>query len=151
MTRRYKNLTKDYVFSALNKLRAVFLAAKDGNQVEEIIKGSLTYDERMKIGRRFGIAEMLDLGYMYREIAEELKVGVSTISFVDTMKREHPMCYELAKLRGERVEKEYKRRAYKKVGGSKLILKKENILVLKERMSEGNSVLVLQCSSSLKY
>ena len=54
--RRYKFLDKDSVFSALNRLRASFLAAKDGNDVEEIINALFTVDEKLRIGRRIQIA-----------------------------------------------------------------------------------------------
>ena len=48
--RRYRFLEKEEIFDALNKLRNAFLAARDGDEVEEIINGLLTFDEKMKIG-----------------------------------------------------------------------------------------------------
>ena len=95
MARRYKFLTKDFVYEALNKLRSAFLAAKDGNEVEEIIMGVLTHDERMKLGRRIQTARMLEKGFTYFEIADELKVGFSTIRMVDEKRSKYPVCYEL--------------------------------------------------------
>jgi uncharacterized protein YerC len=68
---RYASFPKDLVFNALNRLRSSFLAAKDGNDVEEIINGVLTYDERMKIGRRIEIANMLLDGCVYENIEEK--------------------------------------------------------------------------------
>lgn len=123
MYRRYQFLPKDFVYSALNKLRSAFLAAKDGNDVEEIIRGVLTYDERLKIGRRIEIAGMLELGKPYLEIAKDLKVGLTTISAVDKLVKDHPRCYELIKKRGEKVEREYRSKAYESTGGSKMIFK----------------------------
>jgi Trp operon repressor len=81
--RRYKFLTKDSVYAALNRLRASFLAAKDGSEVNEIIKGVLTQDERMKIGRRIQIAELLNANWTFEEIRAKLKVGKNTIQLVE--------------------------------------------------------------------
>lgn len=122
--RRYSFLTKDYVYEALNKLRAAFLAAKDGNEVEEIIKGVLTNDERLKIGRRIQIAQMLQARHTYKEIKDELKVGVQTIELVNRKINSHPTCYDLINKREEKVESVYKSRAYVKIGGPKLVHKK---------------------------
>ena len=60
--RRYKFLQKEDLFEALNRLRDAFLAAKDGNEVEEIINGLLTQDEKLKIGRRILVAEYIKDG-----------------------------------------------------------------------------------------
>ena len=114
---RYKFLAKESVYEALNKLRAAFLAARDGNQVESIIKGLLTYDERMKLGRRIQIAQMIEDGYGHTEIVSELKVGSPTIRLVAKKMAEYPECFELINVRENKVEKTYKSRAYKKVGG----------------------------------
>jgi uncharacterized protein YerC len=121
--RRYKFLTKDSVHEALNKLRAAFLAAKDGEQVEEIIKGVLTTDEQMKIGRRIQIAEMLNNGITYREIKEELKVGITTILLVDSKLQQNKVWFDLIMNREEKVKREYKQKSYRLVGGSTKIFK----------------------------
>jgi len=122
---RYKFLSKEYVYEALNKLRSAFLAAKDGKEVDEIIMGVLTNDERIKIGRRIQIAQMLKSGLTYFQIKEELKVGVPTITLVHRKINEHPLCYELISERDSKVVKEYKTKAYETQGGSKLIFKKK--------------------------
>lgn len=121
--RRYLFLDKDFIFSALNKLRAAFLAARNGSEVEEIIKGLLTSDERMKIGRRIEIAQMLKSGFTYREIADELKVGQTNIQHVEKKMLEFPKCYELINIREAKVEREFKRKAYKKIGGPRKVFK----------------------------
>jgi len=123
MTRRYRFLTKGSLHDALNKLRLAFLAAKDGNEVNEIILGVLTQDERIKIGRRIQIAEMLNKGYTYYQIRDELKVGPTTIALVERKMNEHQLCYELIGKREVRIEKEYKSKKYLKKGGSKLVFK----------------------------
>lgn len=133
MHRRYRFLPKNYIFSALNKLRAAFLAAKDGNDVEEIINGILTYDERLKVGRRVEIARLLELGLTYKEIADELKVGLNTISLVDKLTKEHPRCYELIKAMEEKVEREFSRKAYTQRGGSKMIFKRREYTGFKRK------------------
>jgi uncharacterized protein YerC len=123
--RRYSFLTKDGVYGALNKLRVAFLAAKDGNDVEQIIRAVLTNDERMKIGRRIEVAQMLKAKMTHREIAQYLKVGLSTIKLVDRKMHDYPKGYELIDIKEMLVEREYKARAYKKVGGPKLVFKKK--------------------------
>lgn len=125
MSGRYYFLGKDYIFEALNKLRAAFLAAKDGNDVEQIIKGVLTNDERLKIGRRIQIAQMLLEGFSYRDIKDELKVGYPTIELVANKLTKYPLCFELINKREDKVENIYKLRAYKKSGGSKMIFKRK--------------------------
>jgi uncharacterized protein YerC len=133
MYRRYRFLTRDFVYSALNKLRAAFLAAKDGGDVEEIIKGVLTYDERMKVGRRIEIAQMLEKKFTYKEIAKGLKVGLNTIALVDKSMHEHPRCFELIKKREEKVEKIYAKKAYTKSGGSLQVFKKRKYTGFKRK------------------
>lgn len=133
MYRRYQFLPKDYVLNAINKLRAAFLAAKNGEDVEDIIKGILTYDERLKVGRRIEIAQMLEDGITYKEIADELKVGLSTISLVDKLMRQYPKCYELIKEREEKVEREFKNKAYVRKGGPKMIYKSRHYTGFKRK------------------
>src|SRR3972149_4110170 len=117
--RRYKFLGEDSVFAALNKLRTSFFAANDGLQVDEIIKGILTYDERIQI------AQLLDQGLQYREIMKELKVGLPTIMLASRKMDQNPRCFELIMAREEKVEKEYKGKAYKKVGESKIVFERK--------------------------
>lgn len=131
--RRYHFLSKDSVYQALNKLRAAFLAAKDGSQVDEIIKTVLTHDERMKIGRRIQIAQMLKNGFTYAQIKEKLKVGPPTIRQVDQRMQQNPLGYQLIEAREEKVEKVYKSKAYEKIGGPKLIFKKRKYTGLKRK------------------
>lgn len=125
MRRRYRYLSRDYIYDALNKLRAAFLAAKNGVDVEQIINGVLTHDERMKIGRRIEIAQLLKLGKTYKEIAESLKVGLSTISHVDKMMHDYPRCYELIRVREEKVEREFAKKVQTKSGGSISVFKRK--------------------------
>lgn len=122
--RRYTFLSKDGVYGALNKLRAAFLAAKNGEEVDLIIFGVLTQDERLKVGRRIQIAQKLQDGMKYREIADELKVGLNTVEKVHTLLNTYPACYQLINRREEKVEKEYNRKAFVKTGGPKLVYKK---------------------------
>ncbi len=122
--RRYNFLTKEDVYEALNRLRAAFLAAKDGHQVEEIIMSVLTHDERMKVGRRIQAAEMLANGATYEEVTGLLKVGRSTIGLVERSLREHPSAYELINKRRSATEEEFRSRAYRKSGGSTKVFKK---------------------------
>lgn len=123
--RRYKFLSRESVYDALNRLRTAFLAAKDGKEVDEIILGLLTHDERMKVGRRIQVAELLEAGLSHREISEELKASSPTIRLVSRKMQEHPSCFLLINRRKERVELEFKKRAYEKIGGPKMVYKRK--------------------------
>ena len=112
--KRYKFLNANDIYDALNQLRDAFLAAKDGNEVEEIINGLLTQDERLKIGRRILIAQYLEGGFKIEEITQTLKVGKNTISHVSRLLDNHPSCYKLIDTRRSIVEREYKKRNTKK-------------------------------------
>lgn len=122
--RRYGFLSNESFYQAWNRLRDAFLAAKNGEEVDIIIKGLLTNDERVKIGRRAEIASMLENGWGYREIADELRTGMSTVQMVARKLAEHPECFKLLRDRTKKVEKEFSQRAYKKVGSSQLVFKK---------------------------
>lgn len=121
--RRYRFLTNEDIYEALNRLRDAFLAAKDGNEVEEIITGLLTYDEKMKIGRRILVAEFIKAGLGIEEISKILKVGKGTIISVMKILDEHPSFLDLIKKRSHKVEKEYQDKKYRSIGGSKLVYK----------------------------
>ena len=123
MKRRYQFLKEEQVYDALNKLREAFLAANNGNEVNEIINGLLTHDEKMKIGRRILIAEYLLSGFVIDEISHELKVGKNTVMHVSRRLEKYKECFALIERRGRTVEKEYLKKRYKGVGGSKKVLK----------------------------
>lgn len=122
---RYKFLAQDDIYSALNKLRNSFLAAKNGEEVDEIINGILTIDEKIKIGRRVLIAELLRSGMTIEEIAQLLNVGKTTISLVSKNLDAHPHCFDLLEQRERKVEHTYKQKKYIRVGGSELIKKQK--------------------------
>ena len=66
---------------------------------------------------------MLKAGLAYRIIKKELKVGITTIMLVDRKLQQSPSCFDLIMYREDKVEKEYKRKAYEKIGSSKMIFK----------------------------
>ncbi|MBI4079320.1 MAG: hypothetical protein HY429_03430 [Candidatus Levybacteria bacterium] len=123
--RRYKFLTKEDVFEALNRLREAFLAAKDGKEVEEIIKGILTHDEKIKIGRRILIAEYVVDGFGFDEISKMLKVGKATITSVMKNLDLDSNWLELIQKRSKKIESEYAKKKYETIGGSTLVFKKK--------------------------
>ncbi len=123
--RRYKFLQKDDIYRALDSVRNAFLAARDGNEVEEIINGLLTHDEKLKIGRRILIAEYLKDGVTIEQIAKILKVGRNTIISVAKSLDQNSNFLDLIDKRKVKVEKEYQKRKYKLLGGSKLVFKKK--------------------------
>lgn len=131
--RRYKFLTKEDIYDAFNRLRDAFLAAKNGDEVEEIIKGLLTHDEKLKIGRRILVAEYLKEGMGIDEIAKALKVGKNTIMSVARKLDENSMFLELIRQRKRKVEKEYSKKKYNFIGSSKLIFKKREYTGFKRK------------------
>ena len=131
--RRYKFLKREDVYEALNRARDAFLAARDGNEVEQIIKGLLTYDERLKIGRRILIFEYLNSGFTIDQIARELKVGKTTVIAVLKNSEEFPMCYELLNKRRTKVSSDYSDKKYKLTGGSTLVFKKKEYTGFKRK------------------
>lgn len=123
--KRYRFLDKTDVYEALNRLKDAFLAAKNGDEVEKIIKGLLTTDEKLKIGRRIIIAESLRSGLTIDEISKLLKVGKNTILHVSRLLDQQPEGFELIEKRRNIMEKTYKNKSYKKVGGSGLVFKRK--------------------------
>lgn len=123
--RRYNFLQQTDVFEALNRIRDAFLAAKDGKEVDHIINGLLTHDEKIRLGRRIQVAEWILAGMTTEDIVQNLKVGRTTIVLVGKQLAEHPECYELIKFRRNKIEKEFKSKSYRQVGGSTLIYKKK--------------------------
>jgi TrpR family transcriptional regulator, trp operon repressor len=122
--RRYEFLTDKEFIEAWNRLKDAFLAAKDGDDVDLIVKGLLSNDERLKIGRRIEVARMLAEGLPNRDIAQRLRVGVATVQMVSERMSRFPECFKILEERTEKVEKEFKKRAYVKTGGAKLLFKK---------------------------
>ncbi len=122
---RYNFLPQEDVYEALNKLRNALLAAKDGEEVEQILNGLFTHDERMKIGRRILIAEQIRAGLTLDEITNLLHVGKNTIASVTKSIEKNPHCFDLIERRAEKVEREYNTKKYNLTGGSKLIFKKK--------------------------
>lgn len=122
---RYKFLEKSDVYEALNKVRDALLAAQDGNDVEQIMNGVLTFDERMKIGRRIQIAECLLSDATVEDIIFALKVGRSTVAHVARNLQDYERCFSLIQARKHKLEKEFSEKAYRKVGGSKMVFKKK--------------------------
>ncbi len=118
--RRYGFLASSDISEALNRLRDAFLAAKDGNEVTEIINGLLTEDEKIRIGRRILIAEALRSEGKYKEIVQISNVGYSTIAWVAKQIVSFPKCFQLVSIRGRKVEKEYRSKRFREVSLSPL-------------------------------
>lgn len=105
-------------------VRNAFLAAKNGRDVEEILNAILTTDEIIKVGRRIQIANMLASGISGQEIKIILSVGRDTITVVAKHLAKYPVGFKLIYQRGKKVEKVYKDKISRKVGGSQLVFKK---------------------------
>ena len=87
------------------------------------MNGLLTFDERIKIGRRILVAECLLSDWKVEDIKSVFKVGKTTIAFVASKLEEYEKCFELIKLRSKRVQTEYERKSHRLVGGSTKIFK----------------------------
>lgn len=131
--RRYKFLKKEDIYQAFNRLRDAFLSAKDGNEVEEIINGLLTHDEKLKIGRRILIAEYIKDGIGFEEIAKILKVGKNTIVSVMKSLDKYPMSFDIIGKRRIKVESVYNKKKHRFIGGSTLIFKKREYTGFKRK------------------
>ncbi|MEX2007481.1 MAG: Trp family transcriptional regulator [Candidatus Levyibacteriota bacterium] len=123
MKRRYQFLQENDIFEALNKVRDALLAAKSGEDVDDVMNGILTFDERMKVGRRIQIAQCLLNGMTMGEIKDLLKVGGSTIEHVAARLSKYEKCFKLIGERGKKVKREYENKAYVLHGGSTKIFK----------------------------
>lgn len=123
---RYSFLDKQSIYEITNKLRDAFLSAKNGDEVEYIINGLLTSDEKYKLGRRILIAECLQNGMIIEDIVEELNVGSATVLAVSRIIEQNPQCFDLINKRGQKVEKEFQKKKYETPSGSNLIHKKKN-------------------------
>lgn len=123
--RRYRFLKQKDVYDALDKLRSSFLAAEDGNEVDDIINAILTQDERVKIGRRIIIAQLLKDGQTFDYIRQLLKVGKNTIAHVEKKLSLNSKGFSLINKRGKKIESSYEQKAYRKSGGSKLVYKRK--------------------------
>src|SRR3989344_4544747 len=104
---RYNRLNQTDVYEAFNRLRDVFLAAKNGHEVDKVTNGLLTHDEKLKIGRRIIIAEYLLANMPMEQIVRELKVGMNTVIHVARRLEKYRECFDLIETRRKAVEKEY--------------------------------------------
>ncbi len=123
MRRRYAFLTEDAVQEALDMVRDGLLAAKSGEDVDTIMGGILTFDERMKVGRRIQVAKCLRAGLTRDEIREQLHVGLATIAHVANRLDKYERCFELIGERRKKVDHEYREKKYVAVGGSTKVFK----------------------------
>ncbi len=123
--RRYTLLDQVSLYPAVPQLSSAFLAAKDGNEVENIINGLLTPDEKLKIGRRIQIAECLQKGMTVDEICQKLKVGNTTVVFMGNNLLKYPEFFKIISKRERKVEDQYQGNKYRKVGGSTLVIKRK--------------------------
>ncbi len=124
--KRYSFLNQEDINEALNQLRNVLLAAKDGEEVNQILNGIFTSDEMVKIGRRIIIAKCIKNNLTLEEITQLLHVGKNTITLVNKSMESYPLCFELIEERGKKVEKVYNKKKHHLTGGSELIFKKKS-------------------------
>ena len=122
---RYNFLAKNEEYEITNMVRDAFLTAKDGYEVEDVINGLLTTDEKIKIGRRMQVAFMLLSGSSGEEIIRSLNVGRNTITLVSKHLASYPKCFELLSQRRKKVDKTYKEKSHRKIGSSQMVFKKK--------------------------
>lgn len=77
MNKRIFNFNKktDNLFTAIMKLKTV-------KEAENFFRDLCTAEELRAISERFEIAGMLNAGFSYREIADDLKVSTTTVARV---------------------------------------------------------------------
>lgn len=124
MPKRYEFLDQSSLYETFDQVRHAFLAAKDGQEVDAIIDAVLTPDEKIKIGRRILTASLLVAGFSYFEISDMLKVGNSTILDVEKKLILDQGGFAAIFSRRKKVDREFKDRAYRKVGPSKQVHKR---------------------------
>ncbi len=112
-------------YEITNLVKNAFLAAQNGLDVDEILNGLLTTDERIKIGRRIQVASLLLSGMSGEDIKTTLGVGRDTVTVVSKRVFGNPKCFELIQEHIKKVEREYNHKKYKIRGGSTLIHKKK--------------------------
>ncbi|MGE5042432.1 MAG: Trp family transcriptional regulator [Candidatus Levyibacteriota bacterium] len=133
MNSRYRFLSSKDEYELTNLVRDAFLAAQDGKDVDEMINGLLTTDEKLKIGRRIQVALLLKSGVSGEDIKLALGVGRDTITVVSKHLYGYPSCFELIQKRSQKVDKEFEKKAYSKAGGSKLVRKKKEYTGFKRK------------------
>lgn len=124
MNIRYRFISSKDEYKATNMVRNAFLAGNNGQDVEEIINAILTTDEIIKIGRRIQIANLLAKGTPGDEIRTILGVGKDTVTLVAKHLVKYPKGFKLVCDREMKVEKTYKEKSARKIGGSTLVFKK---------------------------
>lgn len=129
--KRYKNITQSDVYESWNKLRDALLAAKNGKEVDEIIKAIFTDEEKLQIGRRILIAEGLSMDMKISDICDLLKVGKNTVQHVSRRLDKYKVGFDLIDKRSKKLEKDYESKKYTKVGGSKLFIKQKKYTGIK--------------------
>lgn len=133
ISNRYKLLNSKDEYELMNLVKNAFLAGENGSDVDEILKGLLTTDEKIKIGRRIQVAYLLMSGMSGEDIKTALGVGRDTITIVSKQLFNHPLCFKLISERQNKVEKEYEEKRFRKVGGSKLVHKNKEYTRFKRK------------------
>ena len=131
--RRYKHLPQRDIFEALDKVRDALLAARDGNEVNEIINALFTSEEKLQLGRRILIAECLKSDMTVVEICSLWRVGRSTVLAVARSLERYPLGFELIENRSKKVEQEYQKKSYRGTGGSQLVFKRKEYTGFKRK------------------
>jgi uncharacterized protein YerC len=120
--RRYKFLSRDSVQAALYKLTSAFLAAKNENEIKQMLFSLFTPDERTKLGRRIQISQMIKDHVTYNDITQELQVGKQTVMLVVRRMDNYPDGFNL--ISEQNYKKGNPKKKYYTVGGSRMIHKK---------------------------
>ncbi|MCZ2723648.1 Trp family transcriptional regulator [Marinomonas sp. 15G1-11] len=64
----------------MQELAKYFLAAKDEQAMQKLLRGLLTPNEVNEMGKRLQIFALLKEGVSQREIAKQLGVGIATVT-----------------------------------------------------------------------
>ncbi len=106
MTRiRYKDLSKEEQQELLKKFFIAIVSLESYEEVSNFFKDLLQADETIMLARRLKIADMLEDGYTYEEIANRMDVGFDTISRVNQWLQYGSGGYKVAIKRLRKIEK----------------------------------------------
>lgn len=119
-----KKYPKEYKKNALYYASSSMLAAKNIEEAFEILHSLFGTEERLQLGRRLQIAQLVFEGASVREIEKVLKTSRDTVLNVRKELEKDTKGYEICLLKHEDLQETYKEKKYVKVGGSLQVFKK---------------------------
>lgn len=104
-------------------LASILLTPKNLDEAYKVIDSIFTEDEKLKIGRRLFIYELLESNDNYQEIIENLRTSDKTVSEISIRKRKFPDGFALCLKRYNKLKKQLQPK-YKKYRNPLMVAKK---------------------------